>query len=90
MLPLLGFAGSPAEMRGLGNYLFGRGLSVHCALLPGHASSVEDLKRSTVAYWTLTADRECRDYRLAVRQSTLLTLNGGCTCRSRGSGSAGG
>lgn len=56
-----GFAASPWEMRLLGEYLAGRGLSVLAVRLPGHGSRAEDLAGRTWEEW-LTAVEE--GYRL--------------------------
>jgi len=53
-----GFAGSPAEIRPLIDYLAGEGLTVAAPLLPGHGTSPEDLRRTRFPMWIRAADAE--------------------------------
>lgn len=46
-----GFTGTPYEMRGLGEALHRRGLTVHGPALPGHATTVEDLDEQRWQAW---------------------------------------
>jgi carboxylesterase len=51
-----GFTGSPPEMRPLGEYLAGHGLTVEGILLPGHGTTPEDLLRSRWQDWTSASE----------------------------------
>lgn len=51
-----GFTGSPHEMRGLGEYLSERGVSVVCKLLPGHGADQRELNHVTWRSWVDTVD----------------------------------
>ncbi len=44
VLLLHGYTGSASEMRPLGEYLHKQGYTVLCPLLPGHGTTVEELK----------------------------------------------
>jgi carboxylesterase len=57
-LLLHGFAGSPAEIRPLGDYLAERGITVRAPLLPGHGTSPEDLGRTNWPQWVRAAEAE--------------------------------
>jgi carboxylesterase len=46
-----GFTGAAVEMRPMGEYLAGRGLTVSAPLLPGHGTTPEDLNRTTWQDW---------------------------------------
>ncbi|MBI5118051.1 alpha/beta fold hydrolase [Candidatus Poribacteria bacterium] len=46
-----GFTGSPFEMRELGEYLAGKGLTVLCKPLPGHGTTAEDMSRTNWYDW---------------------------------------
>ncbi len=46
-----GFTGSPFEMRELGEFLAGNGLSVLCRPLPGHATSPHDMLKTNWHDW---------------------------------------
>lgn len=52
-----GFTGSPAEMRLLGEYLYGCGLTVSAPLLAGHGTKPEDLNRVSWHDWVASAER---------------------------------
>jgi carboxylesterase len=56
-LLLHGFTGTPEEMRFLGQELHARGFTVHGVRLAGHATSPDDLERSTWADWYVSARR---------------------------------
>jgi carboxylesterase len=51
VLMIHGFTGSPASMRPMGTWLAEQGLSVIGVRLPGHGTSVEDLRRRTWTEW---------------------------------------
>lgn len=46
-----GFTGSPQGLRGLGDYLAGRGLAVVGIRLPGHGTTWQDLNRYRFGHW---------------------------------------
>lgn len=46
-----GWSGSPAEMRGLGQYLAGQGLTVSGVRLPGHGTDARELQTVTWPQW---------------------------------------
>jgi carboxylesterase len=51
VLLIHGYTGSVAETSPMGKYLAQRGLTVHCPLLPGHGTTVEDLDRIRWQAW---------------------------------------
>jgi carboxylesterase len=51
VLMVHGFTGSPASMRPIGEWLVSNGLAVEGVRLPGHGTSVEDLRTSTWTGW---------------------------------------
>lgn len=55
VLLLHGYTGTTAEMRPLGDYLHGLGYTVLCPRLPGHGTSVEDLKETVASQWVAAA-----------------------------------
>ena len=56
-----GFCGTPPEVRGLGEYLAGRGLRVHGALLTGHGTTPEELERTSWQDWIDSAQAQLDD-----------------------------
>ena len=56
VLLIHGFTGSPAEMRPLGRFLHGRGLTVAAPLLPGHGTTPADLNRCRWQDWLACAE----------------------------------
>ncbi len=52
VLVLHGFTGSPASMRPLAEALAGAGFTVELPLLPGHGTSVEDMKATDWSDWS--------------------------------------
>jgi carboxylesterase len=46
-----GFTGSPFEMRGLGEFLAEKGLTVFCRRLPGHGTMPEDMLKTNWYDW---------------------------------------
>lgn len=52
-----GYTGSVAETRPMGEYLAGRGLTVHCPLLPGHGTVPADLTRICWQEWAEEVER---------------------------------
>jgi len=57
-----GFTGSPRSMRGLGEYLADKGLSVRGVRLPGHGTSWEDLNLKSSEDWVQAVDAEFLDF----------------------------
>ena len=55
VLLLHGYTGTTAEMRPLGNHLNSLGYTVLCPRLPGHGTSVEDLKETVASQWVAAA-----------------------------------
>ena len=55
VLLLHGYTGTTSEMRPLGEYLHSRGYTVLCPRLPGHGTSVEDLKETVASQWVAAA-----------------------------------
>ena len=55
VLLLHGYTGTTVEMRPLGNYLHSLGYTVLCPRLPGHGTSVEDLKETVASQWVAAA-----------------------------------
>lgn len=53
-----GFAGSPAEVRPLGEYLAAQGITVHAPLLPGHGTTPDDLRGTRWPQWVRAAEGE--------------------------------
>jgi len=58
VLLIHGFCGTPPEMRGLGQYLAGRGFRVRGALLKGHGTTPEDLATTTWQDWVASAQED--------------------------------
>ncbi len=54
-LLLHGFAGTPPEVRGLGEYLAARGYAVMAPLLPGHGETPEAMSRTRWTDWARAA-----------------------------------
>lgn len=57
-LLLHGFSGSPAEVRPLGEYLAGQGVTVRAPLLPGHGTTPEELRETGWPEWVRAAEAE--------------------------------
>lgn len=57
-LLLHGFAGSPAEIRPLAQYLADQGITVRAPLLPGHGTDPEDLRKIHWPQWVRAAEAE--------------------------------
>ena len=55
-LVLHGFLGSPGSSRPLGEYLSGKGLTVHCPLLPGHGEYPNKLVHGSKEKWIGAAE----------------------------------
>ena len=52
-----GFTGSPASMKGWGEYLAGQGYAVSVPRLPGHGTTWRDMNTTTWADWSGEVDR---------------------------------
>jgi carboxylesterase len=63
VLLIHGFTGSPPEMRLVGDYLHGRGLTVSGPLLPGHGTTLEDLNQTEWTEWTGHVERALAELR---------------------------
>jgi carboxylesterase len=63
VLLIHGFCGTPPEMRGMGEYLAGRGFRVHGAMLAGHGTTPEDLEKTTWRDWLASAEAQLNDLR---------------------------
>ncbi|MHB8827179.1 MAG: alpha/beta hydrolase [Acidimicrobiales bacterium] len=81
VLVLHGFTGSPASMRPLAEAIAAAGYSVELPLLPGHGTSIEDMKTTTWQDWTGAALAAYDD--LAARSTRVgvvgLSMGGGLT-----------
>ncbi|MGD2078906.1 MAG: alpha/beta fold hydrolase, partial [Chloroflexota bacterium] len=55
-LMLHGFLGSPVSSRPMAKYLCGRGITVHCPLLPGHGQLPDKLEGVTREDWLAEAE----------------------------------
>ena len=55
VLLIHGYTGTTAEMRPVGNHLHSLGNTVLCPRLPGHGTSVEDLKETVASQWVAAA-----------------------------------
>jgi carboxylesterase len=56
-----GFSGSPPEMRLMGEYLAGQGLTVRGVRLAGHGTSPEDMATTTWRDWVASAEAGLRE-----------------------------
>lgn len=61
-----GWSSTPQELRGLGEYLSQKGISVYAPLLPGHGTSPEDLKDYTCENWLAYAKKELEEFKQEV------------------------
>lgn len=57
-LLLHGFAGSPAEIRPVIEYLSSQGITVSAPVLPGHGTSPEELRETRSRHWVRAAEAE--------------------------------
>lgn len=57
ILMIHGFSGSPASLRPLGESFAARGVSVHGIRLPGHGTSIDDLRRHRWPSWVAAAEQ---------------------------------
>lgn len=79
VLLIHGFTGSPRSMRGLGEFLAERGLSVRGPRLPGHATSWQDCNTKTARDWTDAVDDEFERFSAAHEEVFLVGLSFGAT-----------
>jgi len=63
VLLIHGFTGAPTEMRPMGEYLAGRGLTVCGVRLPGHGTTPEDLARTRRQEWIAACEAGLEDLR---------------------------
>ncbi len=82
VLVLHGFTGSPKSMRPLATRFVDAGYSVEMILLPGHGTSIEDMKQTTFEDWSSAAEAallalEARSERVFV---VGLSMGGLLTC----------
>lgn len=56
-----GFTGSPPEMRGMGEYLAGKGLTVLGVQLAGHGTTPEEMARTGWRDWVASAEEGLRE-----------------------------
>jgi carboxylesterase len=56
-----GFSGSPPEMRPMGEFLAGKGLTVRGVRLAGHGTSPEDMATTTWRDWVASAEAGLRE-----------------------------
>jgi carboxylesterase len=63
MLLIHGFTGAPPEMRLLGDYLHGQGLTISGPLLPGHGTQPEDMNRFSWQDWVAHVDEALDELR---------------------------
>lgn len=61
VLLIHGFTGTPREMRRVGDYLHGRGLTVSAPLLPGHGTSLAAVNRVSWREWTAAVEAAYRE-----------------------------
>ncbi len=63
VLLIHGFTGAPPEMRRLGDYLYGEGLTVSAPLLPGHGTTMADCNSVRWQQWTAHVEGALADLR---------------------------
>lgn len=83
VLVLHGFTGNPNSMRGLAEAFAAAGFSVELPLLPGHGTTIEDMKSTGWSDWVATAMAAYDS--LAARCTRVLiaalSMGGGLACR---------
>lgn len=82
-LLLHGFTGSPASMRGWGEYLAAAGITVRGPRLPGHGTRWQDMNLTTWQDWYAEADRSFRDLRADHETVLVMGLSMGGTLALR-------
>jgi carboxylesterase len=63
VLLIHGFTGAPPEMRRLGDYLYGEGLTVSAPLLPGHGTTIADCNGARWQQWAAHVEGALADLR---------------------------
>lgn len=72
-----GFSNSPWEMRPLGSFLTGRGLTVAGVRLAGHGTSIEDMSETTWQQWAASAEEAWQSLRQRCRTVVVAGQSGG-------------
>ena len=72
-----GFRGSPQEMRGLGEFLAGRGFTVLGVRLAGHGGDFQDVSKTTWRDWVASAREGLRELEGRCRQVFVIGLSTG-------------
>ena len=72
-----GFTGSPKSMRGLGEHLADKGLSVRGVRLPGHGTHWSELNTKTSDDWVTAIDLEFNDFASQHEEVFLVALSFG-------------
>ena len=74
-----GFTGSPGHMRPLGDYLNAEGFTVQGLLLPGHGTSLADMRKTSWQDWLQAEMEAVRELKEEYRTVTVAGLSmGGC------------
>lgn len=74
-----GFTGSTAHMRPLGDYLHAQGFTVRGILLPGHGTSLRDMRSASWQQWLEAEMTAVRELKEKYRYVTVAGLSmGGC------------
>lgn len=77
VLLIHGYTGSPQGLRGLGEELSRRGLSVACPRLPGHGTTWQDLGARTSTEWVDTVEDAFEELSARVDEVFLVCLSFG-------------
>jgi len=72
-----GFSGSPPEMRLMGEYLAGKGLTVRGVRLAGHGTTPEDMARTGWRDWVASAEEGLRELESLCEQVFVAGLSMG-------------
>jgi len=72
-----GFSGSPPEMRPMGEYLAGKGLTVLGVRLAGHGTTPEDMARTTWRDWVASAEEGLQELQGRCRKVFAIGLSMG-------------
>lgn len=72
-----GFSGSPPEMRPMGEFLAGKGLTVLGVRLAGHGTTPEDMARTTWHDWVASAEEGLRELKGRCEQVFVAGLSMG-------------
>ena len=73
-LVLHGFTGSPHSMRGVAEALHGAGFSVELPRLPGHGTSVDDMKETGWDDWSAAAEQAYQDLKTRVPDGKVVVV----------------